>query len=69
MDTERNGFRVSKGYRKPDDEGRGNLDTQRAAERYLRKGRIVIPIPAGEKNPNRPDWQKERPTVEDIPKR
>ena len=42
-------------------------DTRRATERYLHAGLAVIPIPAGEKNPNRRDWQTERWTVEDIP--
>jgi hypothetical protein len=42
-------------------------DTRRAAERYLRAGLAVIPVAAGEKNPNRPGWQRERHTIEDIP--
>jgi hypothetical protein len=42
-------------------------DTKRAAERYLRAGLAVIPVPAGEKNPNRTGWQKERHTLEDVP--
>src|SRR5215217_2423673 len=42
-------------------------DTRHAAERYLRAGLAVIPVAAGEKNPNRQGWQKERHTVEDIP--
>jgi hypothetical protein len=42
-------------------------DTRRAAERYLRAGLAIIPVPAGEKNPNRQGWQRERHTVEDIP--
>jgi P4 family phage/plasmid primase-like protien len=41
-------------------------DTRRAAERYLHAGLAVIPIPAGEKNPNRRDWQTERHGVEDV---
>jgi hypothetical protein len=43
-------------------------DTRRAAERYLRAGLAVIPLAAGEKNPNRQGWQRERHTMEDIPK-
>jgi putative DNA primase/helicase len=46
----------------------GNTGIRRAAERYMRSGVAVIPIPGGEKNPNRADWQKERWTVEDIPR-
>ena len=42
-------------------------DTGRAAERYLRAGLAVIPLPTGQKNPNRGGWQTERWTVEDIP--
>jgi hypothetical protein len=41
--------------------------TGEAAERYIRAGLAVIPVPAGEKNPNRRGWQNERHTVEDIP--
>jgi P4 family phage/plasmid primase-like protien len=43
-------------------------DTRRAAERYLRAGLAVIPVPAGEKNPNRRGWQQERWTIADIPR-
>jgi putative DNA primase/helicase len=43
-------------------------DTRRAAERYLRAGLAVIPISAGEKNPNRRGWQQERWTIADIPR-
>jgi P4 family phage/plasmid primase-like protien len=42
-------------------------DTRRAAERYLRAGLAVIPVAAGEKNPNRQGWQRERHTTEGIP--
>jgi putative DNA primase/helicase len=42
-------------------------DTRRAAERYLRAGLAAIPVPAGEKNPNRRGWQQERWTIADIP--
>src|SRR5215208_4955698 len=42
-------------------------DTRRAAERYLRAGLAVIPVPSSEKNPNRQGWQRERHTIEDIP--
>ena len=50
------------------DNGSENTDIRRAAERYLRAGLAVIPVPAGEKNPNRPGWQNERWTVEDVSK-
>ncbi len=43
-------------------------DTRRAAERYLRAGLAAIPVAAGEKNPNRQGWQRERHTVEDVPR-
>jgi P4 family phage/plasmid primase-like protien len=43
-------------------------DTRQAAVRYLRNGLAVIPIPPGEKNPNRRGWQNERHTVEDVPR-
>ncbi len=46
--------------------GRENTNTRAAAERYLRSGLAVIPVPAGEKNPNRTGWQNERHTVETI---
>src|SRR5215211_4453664 len=42
-------------------------DTRAAAERYMRAGLAVIPVPAGQKNPNRQGWQRERHTVADIP--
>src|SRR5829696_4701609 len=51
-----------------DENSRGSPDIQRAAERYLERGIAVIPIPAGEKNPNRRNWQAERWTVEDVPR-
>jgi putative DNA primase/helicase len=50
-----------------DDNGH-EFTTQAAAEHYIREGLAVIPVPAGEKNPNRPGWQKERWTLEDVPK-
>jgi len=59
---------TSREYNTNGEKGRGNPDTQRAAERYLRSGLAVIPIPAGEKNPNRRGWQHERLTIEDIPR-
>jgi putative DNA primase/helicase len=46
----------------------GNAETRRAAARYLRAGLVVIPVPAGSKNPNRPGWQDERWAVKDVPK-
>src|SRR5215217_14909 len=42
-------------------------DTRAAAERYMRAGLAVIPVPAGEKNPNRGGWQNERWGIEDVP--
>ena len=45
----------------------GTEERQRAATALIRCGVSVIPIPAGEKNPNRPDWQDERHTAEDVP--
>jgi putative DNA primase/helicase len=38
------------------------------ARRYLRAGLAVIPVPAGEKNPDRPGWQTERWRIEDVPR-
>jgi hypothetical protein len=35
----------------------------------IRRGVSVIPVPAGEKNPNRPGWQEERISEEDVPLR
>ncbi|MGF1472042.1 MAG: bifunctional DNA primase/polymerase, partial [Rubrobacteraceae bacterium] len=40
---------------------------QRYATRYLERGYAVIPVPAGEKNPNRPGWQDLRLTLADVP--
>jgi putative DNA primase/helicase len=48
--------------------GSENTNTRHAAERYLRAGLAVIPVPGGTKNPNRPGWQHERWTVEDVPR-
>ena len=45
----------------------GTEERRRAATALIRCGVSVIPIPAGEKNPNRPDWQDERHTAEDVP--
>lgn len=59
---------MSREYTTEGGEGRGNPDTQRVAAQYLRAGLMVIPVPAGEKNPNRPGWQRERHTIEDIPR-
>jgi hypothetical protein len=44
---------VSREYTTDTEDGRRNPDTRRAAERYLRAGLAAIPVPAGEKNPNR----------------
>ncbi len=59
---------MSEVYTQEPGEGRGNPDTPQAAERYLRSGLAVIPVPAGEKNPNRTGWQNERHSIEEIPK-
>ena len=40
---------------------------RKAAVSYLDRGIAVIPVPAGEKNPNRPGWQDERLAAEDVP--
>jgi P4 family phage/plasmid primase-like protien len=59
---------VTQEYRNEGQEARGDPATRRAAERYLRAGLAVIPVPSGEKNPNRPGWQQERWTIADIPR-
>jgi len=41
---------------------------QQAAAGYIAHGYAPIPIPADSKNPNRPDWQGERHTSEDVPR-
>lgn len=41
---------------------------RRAAVSYLERGIAVIPVPAGEKSPNRPGWQDERLTPGDVPR-
>ncbi len=41
---------------------------RQAAVSYLARGLAVIPVPSGEKNPNRPGWQDERLTAEDVPR-
>ncbi len=41
---------------------------QQQVERYIRDGWAPIPVPAGTKNPNRDNWQTERPTIEDVPR-
>lgn len=40
----------------------------RLQKRYVELGWNPIPVPAGEKNPNRRNWQDERTTLQDIPK-
>jgi hypothetical protein len=40
--------------------------TQAYARRYIQVGYAPIPVPAGSKNPNRPGWQDERHTLEDV---
>jgi hypothetical protein len=44
-------------------------ERRRAATALIRRGVSVIPVPAGEKNPNRPGWQDERIIEEDVPLR
>jgi len=39
---------------------------QQAAAGYVARGYAPIPVPAGSKNPNRPGWQDERLTTEDV---
>jgi hypothetical protein len=40
---------------------------QRAAAVLIRRGVAVIPVPAGQKNPGRPEWEALRITEEEIP--
>ncbi len=47
---------------------RFTAETRRAVEGYLREGMAVIPVPSGEKNPNRRGWQTERRSIEDVPR-
>lgn len=47
---------------------RFTAETQRAVERNLRAGMEVIPIPSGEKSPNRRGWQTESCSIEDVPR-
>jgi hypothetical protein len=42
--------------------------TQAYARRYIERGYAPIPVPVGSKNPNRPGWDRERYTLEDIPR-
>ena len=49
-----------------EENGSGNPDTRKAAERYIRAGLSVIPISVGAKSPGRGGWQQERWTVEDV---
>jgi hypothetical protein len=42
--------------------------SQQWARRYLEDGYVPIPVPPGSKHPNRPGWQDERYTLEDIPR-
>lgn len=43
------------------------MSSASAAARYVKGGVCVIPVPAGEKNPNRSGWESLRITAEDIP--
>jgi putative DNA primase/helicase len=40
--------------------------TAEHARGYMEEGNATIPVPLGEKNPNRPNWQNERWTPEDA---
>ena len=42
------------------------MSSSSAAARYVKSGVCVIPVPAGEKNPNRSGWENLRITAEDI---
>ena len=44
----------------------GTASHQKAAARYIDQGIAVIPVPHGEKNPNRRGWQNERWGLEDV---
>jgi len=46
--------------------GRENPDTKLPAKRYLRAGLQIIPIPLGQKNPGRANWQRERWTLAQV---
>jgi P4 family phage/plasmid primase-like protien len=41
-------------------------DTRKAAKQYMAAGLSPIPVPVGEKNPNRNGWQNERHDSEDV---
>src|SRR5215218_10712597 len=42
--------------------------TPNVVEDYIKRNLAPIPIPPRTKNPNRPGWQEERWTVEDVPR-
>jgi putative DNA primase/helicase len=42
--------------------------TRKAAARYIEAGWAPIPVPPGQKNPNRRGWQNEHLRLEDVPK-
>ena len=42
--------------------------TKEAVQKYISADLAPIPVPAGSKNPNRPDWQHQRCTPAEIPK-
>jgi len=42
--------------------------TKEAVQKYISADLAPIPVPAGSKNPNRPDWQHQRYTPAQIPK-
>jgi hypothetical protein len=47
-------------------EARANANTRRYAERYLRRGLSVVPIPEGRKRPVIPSWQTLRLRLEEL---
>jgi hypothetical protein len=43
------------------------MNTLRAAERYVRRGFAVVPVPHGKKGPILKGWENLRLTVEELP--
>jgi putative DNA primase/helicase len=44
------------------------MSSAKAAARYIERGYTVVPVPAGEKNPDRRRWQDLRISLEDVPR-
>jgi hypothetical protein len=44
------------------------MSSAQAAARYIERGWVPVPVPAGEKNPGRDGWEKLRIGLEDIPR-